>query len=477
MGLLARVKEYQNKTAHSEHRGGLLQKARELRERSPHESSPAASEISSQPIIDGSTPDINEEEDLFEEVQFSDQPGEVAPAGDPADILIPDEQPFDDDLDQITEIHLSDEIPDDEEPESFPDEDVNDLKDFLQDKQRAEDGVKEDFQSVPETEKSEPEHYGSFQSEKTAETESPGDAAEDESDEFAPRAGLLIPQVLAGLGSIPRGFEAPYMAWGILRDFLGIQQGALLLQDHAEDTLIPYSASGLTFDSLQKLRIESSDLKTMASPGRIRDPQLLELWKRHLSIREAELLEELVIIPMGKAENGLCILFKTPLFSLNDETLLIISTTLAEGLGKMLQNSRTILLNNISPRFIVSMNEFPKLLQDAVENDSSLILGLQLEQILNNLIQASPDALRKRVALDVMRVIGSIVQEDGAVTSDSDYIYILFSDIEDIDPQLIKEQLEFSIQQAFSTELPGIQFVEFQPREVGQILRHITRQS
>lgn len=481
MGLLARVKEYQSKTAHSEHRGGLLQRARELREQGYHGNLSQTPSSAPAQSLNATAPEREAEDDeLFVELQFPDHPNSSVPLPAHGDILIGDEEVLPkNDLDAITEIHLADEIPDDEIhlADEIPTDEENDNDFFLSEKQSHESETTSDnLNGEKSSAHSDNSDQVRAQTDNTV-YDKTDHSADDAIDDFSPQAGRLIPQVLAGLGSIPRGFEAPYMAWGILRDFLGIQQGALLLQDHAEDTLIPYSASGLSFDSLQKLRIDSKDVKSMAVPGRIRDPRVLEQWKLHLSIREAELLEELMVIPMGKGETGLCVLFKTPLFSLGDETLSIMTSTLAEALGKMLENSRTILLNNISPRFIVSMNQFPGLLQQALENESSLILGIQLQQILDSLLQASPDALEKRVALDAMRVIGSIVQEDGAVTSDSDYIYILFSDIEDIDPQLIKEQLEFSIQQAFSTELPGIQFVEFQPQEVEHILRHMTRRS
>jgi hypothetical protein len=131
----------------------------------------------------------------------------------------------------------------------------------------------------------------------------------------------------------------------------------------------------------------------------------------------------------------------------------------------MIQNSRTAILRNISPVFILSNQEFPGKINQAMNYEDSLLLGLPKVQLHSIIESAAPGIWKRSLERDCLRVFGSIVQDDGSVSMDSDYYYLLFDHIDDLDVNLICEQLEFALRQAFSTPLPGLDFIEFSSQE------------
>jgi hypothetical protein len=288
---------------------------------------------------------------------------------------------------------------------------------------------------------------------------------DNEVSDFVPRPVEILPQVLAGIGSIGSGIDAPYLVFGILADLLGLKSAVLLLPDHADDTLVPFCSRNIDFDTLSRMRIDADSLRRFpAGPLLVRSEEI-DLIRPYFSVRSADSIERIALIPFGRIDDGLLIITKSKLLDLPGDSFEIMASTLKDALAKMIQNSRTAILRNISPVFILSNQEFPGKINQAMNYEDSLLLGLPKVQLHSIIESAAPGIWKRSLERDCLRVFGSIVQDDGSVSMDSDYYYLLFDHIDDLDVNLICEQLEFALRQAFSTPLPGLDFIEFSSQE------------
>ncbi len=279
--------------------------------------------------------------------------------------------------------------------------------------------------------------------------------------DFKANPVLMLSQILAGIGSIQRGIEAPYLAFGILRDLLGISAGALLLPDHADETLVPFCCASYDFDTQQRLKITPSQLHALPWNGLIDVAEDVDKWRPFFSIRESEIFGTLFVIPCGSPEEGLVVISQSPLLNVPSSQLELLQTAIGSALGKMLLYNRGTMLVGIKPLFLISRPEFPAYLKKSMDNEKSLILGLPKVQLISAISNGAPGAIPGRLERDCLRVLGSIVHDEGAVSMDEQHFYVIFEDIAELDAQILMEQLEFSLQQAFSTQLPDLDFHRF----------------
>ncbi len=424
MGLLARVKAYQksiNETALNDTAAsgsGLLDKARR--------------------ILSEKTHNVRGNDGLFEEIDF-DEP-ETLPSESSRDVLSADDftrelTPADEDLSNIV----------------LPTGSYKENPSEIADAPSARDG------KPAAADEGEPASFPA------ASAHMHNSNLPSRSADFTPQPVLILPQLMAGIGSIDRGIDAPYHAFGILADLLGLGSALLLLPEHADETLVPYCSKGFDTDSLIRLRVNPAD---SIESGLLRESAELEGWKHMFSSRDRSNIESLIVIPLGSTSDGLFIISGSKIASISQESIDLVVATLGNALGKMIRKSRGILLENISPLFILSSQEFPSQLRQAVDSPDSLLLGLPKAQVRSFIETTIPQVWSMSFYRDCLRVLGSIVQDDGSVYMDDDYFFILISGIQELDPSLIIEQLEFSFQQAFSAALPGLDFIQFSREEM-----------
>lgn len=284
--------------------------------------------------------------------------------------------------------------------------------------------------------------------------------AEVENAQFAPQPMRILPQLLAGIGSIGRGIDAPYLVFGILSDLLAIESAILLLPLHGEDRLAPYCAKGISNDSISRMNISFSEIANLNTHGLLEQTDM-EAWKKWFSIREAAALSTMFALPFGTPLNGLLLVTESKVLQLEAITLSVMGETLGQALGNMIRNTRELILKNLSASFIISRKTFPKVLRDCAEYSDSLLLALPKLQIHQAIVSGASYTLVDKLEQDCLRVLGSIIGSEGSVSMDDDYYYMVISHIDHMDVTMIGEQLSYALSRAFASPLPGLDFMEF----------------
>ena len=293
----------------------------------------------------------------------------------------------------------------------------------------------------------------------TAASPPPVDSVVTQTD-FSPEKTL--PRILSEIGSIERGIDAPYLSFEILRKVFGNLEGVFFLPDHNEKVLIPSSAFPLNPDFFARVRIPEEQISSVKSVQLLQDQNAIAAWQAYLP--PTIILNKLLIIPCGPgATEGLLMIHNCPVLELDDKSILLISSTLSNALQNMIRESRFTLLQNMSSDFTQGIEGFIQQVQKKSESGSSLLLAFPTSQLRDKLTHLAPSALTQSLERDCLRILGSIVQDDGAVFVHQEYFHIFFSDIGDLDTTLISEQLQFSFQQAFSFPLPQLVFSETDP--------------
>ena len=268
---------------------------------------------------------------------------------------------------------------------------------------------------------------------------------------------MIIQRIASGMENIGYGIDAPYLLFEALRKSLGEPEGIFLLPDHTEKVLVPYSATQYYSEYLSRFRIPEERVSTLNSVQYLKNKDETGDWKPYFP--PAAVPKRLLVIPCGTgAKKGLLLINKSSILELDDRDILLVTTTLSNLLQNMIRENMTTLHQNLGTKFSDTSNEFIRLLQKGAKDKSHLLISIPREQLNRIFAQSIPSAWKRSLERDCLRILGSIVQEDGALSFDEENFYVLFSDTGSQDNTLIREQLQTSFQQAFSIHLPKLKF-------------------
>ena len=278
---------------------------------------------------------------------------------------------------------------------------------------------------------------------------------------FSPQ--LAIPKIQSDIMAIGQGVDAPYLAFEIVQKALGGMNGIFLLP-HGKK-LFPCNLVPIDPAPQSPILLPNEQIASVKSTQILKTEKEIAQW--HGCFPTATSPQSLVIVPCGfSGTAGLLIIHDSPILHCTDEIILVTCSVIASACQNLLQKQSFGESTNSAPIF--SKQEFINNLQDKADAENALLISLPLDQFCRIITQLSPSACAQSIGETCLRVLSSIVQENGCVSSDGENLYAFFSDIGGLDAVLVSEQLQSSFQQAFSTPIPTLESAVISLADISQ---------
>lgn len=256
----------------------------------------------------------------------------------------------------------------------------------------------------------------------------------------------ILSTILKKIGNIEQSIDAPYLAFEVLCNTLQDFEGIFFLSDH--EAFIPISSCHSDLPSAQ--RIPKKEIYKTDSVQLLKEKAYIEKWEVFLP----SLPEKLLILNCGEQE-GLLLVSGGSIFTSSDESILFTGEMLANAFRNMIREAAII--RDISFQSLPKKDNFLQTFREKA-GANSFVVSFAREQLFQIFTKIAPHARRASIEQDVLGILSTIVQEDGLVTLDEEHFHTFFFDIDVPENIFICQQLQTSLQHAFSAQLHKLKF-------------------
>ena len=266
-----------------------------------------------------------------------------------------------------------------------------------------------------------------------------------------------IADLLATFQTIGTGIDAPVRMFSLLCDALRIEKGALLLPDFDGVHFAPWALRGLDNTSERRMQIPTAMLRGLCDTKvvEIVEAGRLQPWLQFLSFRQASMVKRLALLPfcVDNTIVAMIVIVASPYLSLESIAIrLIVAAVRQQMLSLILHNQEV----RIRARFRKVLGDRSEIVQQIgtelarSEGKVVILAVIDIDPLLNAICGSSPDTDRFRLQQDILRIIGSMLEDTataGALSSGR--IVIILQPGQPAGAELVVHQLEVGLRDLF----------------------------
>lgn len=264
-------------------------------------------------------------------------------------------------------------------------------------------------------------------------------------------------QLLSRITSLSGGIESIAELFSLVRDFFKLSKSAILLYDHLRMVFSPWASSGLDQTTLHRLRIPLGFNKNF---NRVANGEVLifnesgqiKEFNPFFSARENSAINQLIFVPFIADSKLIAVLLIIKMKGIIDLETPGILKEVSLAAAPHIYQAREKKLGNLSGdgktvTFESLQNRVDELIDKCGKRNRSLVLiKISIEHITNTVKKYNEFIDPFRLKEDFLRITGSLLTDIGEVFRlDSNYLILLISEMQIMDPALLLHQLTISL--------------------------------
>ena len=243
----------------------------------------------------------------------------------------------------------------------------------------------------------------------------------------------------------------------------------MLLQDYDGEHFAPWALRGIDSTSERRMQIPTAMLQELCDVNvvDILQAERLQPWRSYLSFREGSMLKHLALIPFCVDGSPLAVIViaASPYLLVEPIAIRLIVSAIRERTLALILHDHEARVRARFRHVLSTHNDIVQRINEELERPdvtSLTVVVIEVSPLLTAVSDSNRDADRYHVRQDLLRIIGSMVEDSAtAGLSAPDRIVLILQPELALAPELLVHQLQLSLKELFQ-DLP--QPIDLQPR-------------
>ncbi len=239
----------------------------------------------------------------------------------------------------------------------------------------------------------------------------------------------------------------------------------MLIPNHSGSDLAPWAVDGFDTTTRYRMRLphevvaELLPIDTTSTAITIRT-SVAGIFKPFFSLRDWSLCNSVLFFPYRHAGELVAVLVvgATPYFDGHEDVLRVILASTERAVTKLLFDNRTRRLNGVSPPIVFfGKDAGPALEREAERHGETGIVCIEFEfsRVVDRIRGEHNDLVEHRVIQDIVRVIATMLGDNGVVTVPAHSRVVVAFRESSLDAELFAHHVRHTVPDLFATVLPN----------------------